>query len=130
MDDSYQRALEKWCQNDGVRRSLSSRRFAYLGELCKYFKKTDAIKSNELLKLWADELRTDTVCYNLILEMKMDSVVDAVNSCNSILLNIEKKQDLIINAVTNNNSTSLRGLKTHKSVVGYIRGRKDGKFHH
>lgn len=62
--------------------------------------------------------------------MKMDSVVDAVNSCNSILLNIEKKQDLIINAVTNNNSTSLRGLKTHKSVVGYIRGRKDGKFHH
>lgn len=35
MDDSYQRALEKWCQNDGVRRSLSSRRFAYLGELFK-----------------------------------------------------------------------------------------------
>lgn len=40
MDDSYQRALEKWYQNDGVRRSLSSRRFAYLGKLCEYLTKS------------------------------------------------------------------------------------------
>lgn len=121
MDDSYQRALEKWCQNDGVRRSLSSRRFAYLGELCEYLKNPDAIKSNELLKLWADELRTDAVCYDFILEMKVDVVTDAVNSCNLILQKVNEKQDIIINAITNNDSTFSRGLKTHKPVDGYIR---------
>jgi len=121
MDDSYQRALEKWCQNDVVRRSLSSRRFAYLGELCEYLKNPDTIKNDELLELWADELRADTICYDFILEIKMDTVIDAVNSYNSMLQKVNAKQDLIINAVTNNDSTFLRGLKTHKPIDGYIR---------
>lgn len=39
MDACYQRALTSWCKNDSIRKSLSSRMFSQMEDLCNYIKK-------------------------------------------------------------------------------------------
>ncbi len=121
VDKAYQRALKRWSKNSSVRESLSSRYFAYIDNLKDYIITPEAVNVDSLVKLWAEELRSDPICYDFILEHKIDDLRGKSESVDKLLRVIDAKQDLIFGAVMSQNIGFQRGLKVHKPVDGYIR---------
>jgi len=77
IDSCYSKALKKWTVNDGIRRSEKLRQCQHMEELemliAGDFRNIDeGVKA--LLLLWADELRNDPVCYDFIMERKVDVI--------------------------------------------------------
>lgn len=108
LEKCYQKALKKWCKNDGIRKSMSYRMFNSISDLQKYLNRKDHINEGELVKLWAEELRNNDKCYHFILETKIDILSDGINEILAIIKQ-ESKQ------------TIKRGLIEHSQVKGYIR---------
>ena len=51
LERCYQKALKKWCKNDGIRRCMSMRLFQNLESLKCYLQREDHIEDRELLEL-------------------------------------------------------------------------------
>lgn len=91
LERCYQKALKKWCKNDGIRKSMSMRMFHNLEELKKYLQWEEHIDERELIELWADELRNNQNCYEFINEQKMDAVYDEIHGNNVLLQGLDEK---------------------------------------
>lgn len=81
IDACYQAALKKWCPNTSVRERVSVH-FTSVDSLRAYMLSKPNLKEygvDRLLHLWSDELRKDEICYNFILETKIDKVNDTVD---------------------------------------------------
>lgn len=50
LERCYQKALKKWCKNDGIRQSMSMRLFRSLEELRKYLQREEHIDERELIE--------------------------------------------------------------------------------
>lgn len=77
LHECYDKALKKWTVNDGIKDSLSSRMFSHLSELKDYLLTKPASSHtgiDKLIAMWADELRSDSLCYNFIVENKVDFI--------------------------------------------------------
>lgn len=122
LEECYQKALKKWCKNDGIRRSMSIRMFRNLEDLKKYLVREEHIDERELLELWAEELRNSTICYNFIIEQKIDAVYDEAHQNSIILTRLDRKTDEILRRISIPVVTRpKRGLTKHEPVEGYIR---------
>ena len=122
LERCYQKALKKWCKNDGIRQSMSMRLFRSLEELRKYLQREDHIDERELIELWANELRNNQLCYEFILEQKMDAVSDEVHENNVLLQRLDKKTNELLRKIIQPGIVKpKRGLTKHKPVEGYIR---------
>ncbi len=73
----YDRALNKWTINDGIKETEKYREFILMDDLKQLLSGEDVKDKDrvELVRLWIDELRNDKDCYNFILEHKSDLVV-------------------------------------------------------
>lgn len=121
LENCYQKALEKWCKNDDIRKRMSMRLFRQLNDLKNYLqRKEEHIDNRELIELWAEELKNNQICYNFIIEQKIDAVSDGVHDNNVLLQGLDKKTDMILGyqKVT---MQPKRGLTKHNAVEGYIR---------
>ena len=122
LEYCYQKALKKWCKNDGIRESMSMRLFRQLNDLKNYLQRKEHIDERELTELWAEELRNNQICYEFIIEQKIDAVYDEVHDNNVLLQGLDKKADEIL---SRNYQTVVmqpkRGLTKHNPVEGYIR---------
>ena len=122
LENSYQKALKKWCKNDGIRKSMSIQMFRQLSNLKKYLQREEHIDEHELIELWAEELRNNQICYEFIVEQKIDAVFDEAHANNVILTGLDRKTDEILSTVSNTVANRpKRGLTKHKPVEGYIR---------
>ena len=122
LERCYQKALKKWCKNDGIRQSMSMRMFRSLDELKKYLQREDHIDERELIELWAEELRNNQLCYEFIIKQKTDAVLDVVHENNVILQGLDKKTDEILSKIIQPETLKpKKGLTKHKPVDGYIR---------
>ena len=121
LENCYQKALKKWCKNDDIRKRMSMRLFRQLNDLKNYLqRKEEHIDNRELIELWAEELKKNQICYNFIIEQKIDAVSDGVHDNNVLLQGLDKKTDMILDyqKVT---MQPKRGLTKHNAVEGYIR---------
>lgn len=122
LERCYQKALKKWCKNDGIRKSMSMRLFRSLGELKDYLQREEHIEERELIDLWADELRNNQICYEFIIEQKMDAVFDEFHNNNAILQRLDEKTNEILSKISQPEIVKpKKGLTKHKRVDGYIR---------
>ena len=122
LEYCYQRALKKWCKNDGVRKSMSMRLFRQLNDLKNYLQRKEHIDEHELTELWAEELRNNQICYEFIIEQKIDAVYDEVHDNNVLLQGLDKKADEILSRSCQTVAMQpKKGLTKHKPVEGYIR---------
>lgn len=122
LEKCYQKALEKWCKNDIIRKSMSMRLFQQLNDLKSYLQRKEHIDERELIELWAEELRNNPICYEFILEQKIDAVYDEVHDSNVLLKRLDKKTDLILSRSYQTVAIQpKRGLTKHQQVEGYIR---------
>lgn len=122
LERCYQKALKKWCKNDGIRKSMSLRLFQSLENLKSYLQREEHIYERELIVMWADELRNNELCYKFILEQKVDAISDKACQNNDLIRSLNNKADEIL--VRMSNPVALRpkkGLLKHKLVEGYIR---------
>ena len=122
LEYCYQNALKKWCKNDGIRKSMSMRQFRQLNDLKNYLQRKEHIDERELTELWAEELRNNQICYEFIIEQKMDAVYDEVHDNNVLLQGLDKKADEILSrSYQTIVMQPKRGLTKHNPVEGYIR---------
>ena len=74
IDECYRRALKEWSVNEDIRRRFTG--VAGINQLRKYVvsksESSDVSDVDELLSLWADELRNVDICYSFIIEHKVD----------------------------------------------------------
>lgn len=118
MDEAYQRALEQWCRNDDVRRSLSSRMFAHVDKL-KLALKNNSLPIGhpqlvELEELWAAELRNDSLCYQFILESRLIYQQELIEEVRNAIRDLKSQKE--------DTFAKIRcGQQNHLPVVGYLR---------
>lgn len=77
LNKCYNSALKKWTVNDGIRHDLSNQMFSNLSKLkCYLLTKPTGNNTdiNKLIVMWADELRSDSICYTFIVENKLDFI--------------------------------------------------------
>lgn len=117
LEKCYQKALYKWCKNDGIRKSMSMRMFKQLKDLKNYLQREEHIDERELTELWAEELRNNPICYDFIIEQKIDIVYDKVQDNKDLLQGLDKKINIIQSVAVR----PKRGLTKHKPVEEYIR---------
>ena len=122
LERCYQKALKRWCKNDGIRRSMSIRLFQNLESLKKYLQREEHINERELIELWANELRNNEICYAFIIEQKVDAIADIAHENNDLIRGLKDKTDEILaRLATSAVVRPKKGLLKHKPVVGYIR---------
>lgn len=106
LDDSYQKALKKWTVNEGIINNQTSRMYGHLSKLKEYLlmKPTDRPKDiDKLIALWADELRNDQLCYDFIVENKVDFIDTKLDNYYTDLKNsIGSQLDTIQEGVASN----------------------------
>ena len=114
IDYCYQRALEKWCEDDALRQRIAQQRFSTLQKLSEVADRNneeDVAAIRNLVSLWADELRKDEECAHFIQELAIKKVEEKVdNLCTLLQSNIPA-----------NENYRWRGLPKHRTVEGYIR---------
>ena len=75
IDACYTKALKRWTTNDGIRHTEEYRQYQHMEELDAYIAGDSShidSGTKDLLLYWADELRNDPVCYDFIMEHKLD----------------------------------------------------------
>lgn len=88
----------------------------------KYHQRKEHINESELIELWAEELRNTPICYEFILEQKIDAIFGEVHNNNIVLQGLDKKaNEILIKIPQSLNTRFKRGLSEHKPVKGYIR---------
>ena len=117
LERCYQKALKRWCKNDGIRRSMSIRLFQNLESLKKYLQREEHINERELIELWANELRNNELCYKFIIEQKIDAVSDTAHENNDLIRGLYVKADEILGRMTTTVAgRPKKGLLKHKPV--------------
>lgn len=89
--DCYQSALKKWCPNSIIREKVRER-FASIESLREYMlskPKDEEYGVDRLLHLWSDQLRNDPICYNYILEAKVDRISEGVQEVNNAITQVD-----------------------------------------
>ena len=118
----YQKALKKWCKNDGIRRSMSMRLFHNLESLKNYLQRDEHIDQRELIELWAEELRNNELCYAFVIEQKVDDISIIAHENNDLIRGLNEKANEILDRIGNPAILRpRRGLLKHQPVEGYIR---------
>ena len=98
------------------------RLFRNLEELRKYLQREEHIDEHELIELWTEELRNNQLCYEFIIEQKIDFAIDEAHDNKMLLQGLDKKADKILSRISPPTSEHpKRGLIQHKPVSGYIR---------
>ena len=102
LEECYQKALKKWCKNDDIRTKYSNRSFAYVKDLKEYITNSKDVIPSDLIQLWVDEIRNDSICYKWIIELKIDELLKSTE--NQITLS------QMINSAVKNNGLLLNNL--------------------
>lgn len=98
------------------------RLFQNLESLKSYLKREEHINEQELIELWADELRNNELCYKFVIELKVDAISDTAHENNDLIHGLYNKADEILGWMGNTVvSRPKKGLLKHKPVEGYIR---------
>ena len=82
------KAVDRWNVAEDVKDSVKTKEFEYFSDLENYLKnpaKGIHPKLGELLRLWIDELRNDSICYNFIIENKTDILNCKLNDTQRVL---------------------------------------------
>lgn len=87
IDKCFDRALEKWSVNDGVREIEKRKKTFHLEKLKQTIAGEAILDKNysELVRLWMVELRNDQACYNFILEHRVELLQIKIDSRFSLL---------------------------------------------
>ena len=73
IDECFKKALKRWSVNRGVRDIEKSRMNTHLQDLQKVLEGNEIPESyQELIKYWIEELKTDSVCYDFVIENKIE----------------------------------------------------------
>ena len=120
IERCYQHALKLWCRNDDIRKKMSKGLLDTPKKFAQYITSGNSVVVNELINLFKNELRDDELCYNFILENKLDGVLNIVENQTSILDGIKDKTNTILDKIDGYVSIGT-GLKQHEPVKGYIR---------
>ncbi|MCH4183548.1 MAG: hypothetical protein LKF48_10380, partial [Prevotella sp.] len=75
INNCYNKAVEKWTKSVELQNSVRDSSYRHMNDLCAYIQQNPEgkhPKHNELMQLWAEELRNDKLCYSFILEKKED----------------------------------------------------------
>ena len=82
IDDCLDKALKQWSVNRGIRDIERDRRNNHLEELRQMLSIGEVKDPSyaELIKLWLEEMRKNDICYNFILEHKLDLATIKVDS--------------------------------------------------
>lgn len=94
ISNCYQKALAKWCSNETIRAKYEH--MQNLQDLQSYILGKTIDEGTDiypLVKLWAEELRNDKLCYDFILENKIDKVDVEVGKIGS------KTDEILLNQV-------------------------------
>ncbi len=109
ISNCYQKALAKWCSNETIRAKYEH--MQNLQDLQSYILGKTIDEGTDiypLVKLWAEELRNDKLCYDFILENKIDKVDVEVGKIGS-------KTDTILQmleSIKNNNYVDKKSVST------------------
>ena len=116
IDKSFDKALEKWCADDAVRRRIAHQYFTSLAQLTELTTAPEGEESSiaisNLIASWAEELSKDEECAHLIQEQTLSE--------------INAKMDKLFTLVTKHGENKAiplkpRGRKEHKPVDNYMR---------
>ena len=73
IEECFEKALKRWSINSGVRGIEKSRMNTHLQDLQKVLEGNEIPESyQELIKYWIEELKTDSVCYDFVIENKIE----------------------------------------------------------
>lgn len=84
----FRKAVDRWDVAEDVKDGVKDSGFERLSDLEKYLKNpAEGIhpKLGELLRLWIDELRNDQICYEFIIENKIDILHGEFNDAQRLL---------------------------------------------
>lgn len=90
IEGCYSKAINQWCKNAQIR-EYEYNHYNTLDNLISYLSgKPSANQTyiSNLLSLWADEMRKDTICYDAILEIKDDLISAKLDGYYSDLCNL------------------------------------------
>ena len=114
--DCYQSALKKWCPNSIIREKVRER-FTSIESLREYMlskPKDEEYGVDRLLHLWSDQLRNDPICYNYILETKVDRISEGVQEVNNAItqvdLQMNRRLDQLAEMMQSGNKDRLKGF--------------------
>lgn len=130
MNDCYNRAVEKWTKSVELQDSMRDTSYRHMDNLCAYIQKNPEGKHprhNELMKLWADELRNDQLCYSFILEkkedlalQKLDKQEEHLDSQDRLLKDMNEKLTSMLAGKDNNEIKKLIESLLKKNIADLI----------
>ncbi|MBR4912231.1 MAG: toll/interleukin-1 receptor domain-containing protein [Bacteroidales bacterium] len=116
LDKSFEKALEKWCADDALRRRIAHQRFTSVVQLKEFASSIDSDESmitiKSLVDLWVKELVKDEECAHYIQEQTLSGIDDKLNKLTELITKLDENNKLQLKP---------RGRKTHKPVENYIR---------
>lgn len=98
INNCYNKAVEKWTKSVELQNSVRDSSYRHMNDLCAYIQQNPEgkhPKHNELMQLWAEELRNDKLCYSFILEKKEDLTHQKLDKQEEHL----NKQDEVLSAI-------------------------------
>lgn len=112
LDRVYQSALEKWCENDNVRKNEYVHKFAHFRDLEKYVTKGELYASTEkLVLILFEKLNNDPITHSYLSEIRIDNISEIVShtqeEINMIKVVIEDgflNMENLINSLSTQNS--------------------------
>lgn len=113
MNDCYNKAVEKWTKSVELQDSMRDTSYRHMDNMCAYIQKNPEGKHprhNELMKLWADELRNDQLCYSFILEKKEDLTHQKQDKQEEHLNSQDEKLDAILAKLEGKDNKELKHL--------------------
>jgi hypothetical protein len=88
INQCFDKALSKWSVNSGIRDIERGRKSIHLQELKKILSGNSAPKEyRELVNLWINTLKEDPLCYNFIIENKLEIQSVRLDEASSKILN-------------------------------------------
>lgn len=112
LEESYEKALERWCQNDIVREHIAQQEYATIGQLQNAEWEKNLASLKDIIELWAEELKKNDDSRRLIEEQEHQEISDKQDRLTDLLLKQSDREQ---------RKTIRRGLTKHNAVDGYIR---------
>lgn len=114
VDQVYQRALAKWCQNDDIRKSEYIHKYKHFDDLKAYINKGEVQKSTEaLVMLLMKELNKDPETHTIIAEIRLEGIQEGVSETNKlnhqVIADLASLVELIRNEFNSLKSPNVKG---------------------
>lgn len=114
VDQVYQRALAKWCQNDDIRKSEYIHKYKHFDDLKAYINKGEVQKSTEaLVMLLMEELNKDPEIHTIIAEIRLEGIQEGVSETNKlnhqVIADLASLVELIRNEFNSLKSPNVKG---------------------